>query len=212
MRSGAEYREALRDGRKVWVMGGGAVDDVTTHPATRAMIDEYVAWYDRHRDPEWQDILLVPAEDGDRQPWAFFLPRRNRTRRLDLRPDAECLARADRQCACLPRDDRPHRPLHHLLRRRADHRPAHAAGPRRPRRAEAGARDRRRRYHSRPARHAYEPGLCRRRLCRRHVGHRYRRQAGRVYHAGRRARRHDIVPQAGDARDQPVHRTLVAAL
>ena len=76
MRSGAEYREALRDGRKVWVMGSGAVDDVTTHPATRAMIDEYVAWYDRHRDPEWQDILLVPAEDGDRQPWAFFLPRR----------------------------------------------------------------------------------------------------------------------------------------
>ena len=75
MRTGAEYREALRDGRKVWVMGVGAVDDVTTHPATRAMVEEYVAWYDRHRDPEWQEILLTPAENGARLPWGFVLPR-----------------------------------------------------------------------------------------------------------------------------------------
>jgi 4-hydroxyphenylacetate 3-monooxygenase len=75
MRSGAEYREALRDGRKVWVMGGGAIEDVTTHPATRAMVEEYVAWYDRHLDPEWQDILLPPAGGGERTPWAFTLPR-----------------------------------------------------------------------------------------------------------------------------------------
>ena len=75
MRTGAEYREALRDGRKVWVMGAGAVEDVTMHPATRAMVEEYVAWYDRHLDPEWQDILLTPAERGERTPWAFHVPR-----------------------------------------------------------------------------------------------------------------------------------------
>ncbi|MBV9016789.1 MAG: hypothetical protein JO213_16940 [Alphaproteobacteria bacterium] len=75
MRSGAEYREALRDGRKVWVMGMGAVEDVTTHPATRAMVEEYVAWYDRHFDPEWQDTLLAPGKEGERTPWAFVLPR-----------------------------------------------------------------------------------------------------------------------------------------
>jgi aromatic ring hydroxylase len=51
MRSGADYRESLRDGRKVWVMGMGEVADVTTHPATRAMVEEYVLWYDRHFDP-----------------------------------------------------------------------------------------------------------------------------------------------------------------
>ncbi len=62
MRSGAEYREALGDGRKVWVMGAGAVE-------------EYVAWYDRHLDPEWQDILLTPADGGERTPWAFHVPR-----------------------------------------------------------------------------------------------------------------------------------------
>ena len=75
MRTGAEYREALRDGRKVWLMGAGPVDDVTTHPATRAMVEEYVAWYDRHFDPVWQETLLAPAADGERIPWGFVLPR-----------------------------------------------------------------------------------------------------------------------------------------
>jgi aromatic ring hydroxylase len=48
MRTGAEYREALRDGRRIWVIGEGPIEDVTSHPATRAVVDEYVAWYDRH--------------------------------------------------------------------------------------------------------------------------------------------------------------------
>lgn len=34
MRTGAEYREALHDGRRVWVLGEGLVEDVTVHPAT----------------------------------------------------------------------------------------------------------------------------------------------------------------------------------
>src|SRR5262245_49671329 len=75
MRTGAEYREALRDGRRVWVMGEGLVEDVTVHPATRAMVDEYVAWYDRHFDPEWQDVVLTtPDARGRRAPWAYALP------------------------------------------------------------------------------------------------------------------------------------------
>ncbi len=77
MRTGANYREALRDGRKVWVMGEGEVDDVTTHPATRALVDEYVAWYDRQRDPEWQETLLAPKVKGKRIPWGFIVPRRS---------------------------------------------------------------------------------------------------------------------------------------
>lgn len=75
MRTGAEYREALRDGRRVWVMGEGAVEDVTVHPATRAMVDEYAAWHDRHADPAWQDVVLAPPDaQGARAPWAFVLP------------------------------------------------------------------------------------------------------------------------------------------
>jgi aromatic ring hydroxylase len=71
MRTGAEYRASLRDGRKVVIMGGGTIDDVTTHPATAAMVEQYVAWYDRHFDPEWRDTLVSPSG----LPWAFLLPR-----------------------------------------------------------------------------------------------------------------------------------------
>src|SRR5207302_4637576 len=75
MRTGAEYREALRDGRKLWVLGEGAVEDVTTHPATRAMVDEYVAWYDRHFDPEWRDTLFAPEGRHEGAAWAYVLPK-----------------------------------------------------------------------------------------------------------------------------------------
>ena len=61
MRTGTDYRTSLRDGRKVWVMNDGPVEDVTTHPATRAMVEEYVAWYDRHFDPAWRETLLTEA-------------------------------------------------------------------------------------------------------------------------------------------------------
>jgi aromatic ring hydroxylase len=76
MRTGAEYREALRDGRRVWVMGEGLVDDVTRHPATRAMVDEYVTWYDLHFDSTWQDIAIRPPnEQSDQTPWAYVVPK-----------------------------------------------------------------------------------------------------------------------------------------
>ena len=76
MRTGADYREGLRDGRDVWVTGEGRVDDVTTHPATAAMVEEHAAWYDRHSDPDWQDLLLTePDALGDRRPLAFETPR-----------------------------------------------------------------------------------------------------------------------------------------
>jgi 4-hydroxyphenylacetate 3-monooxygenase len=75
VRTGAEYRERLKDGRKVWVMGEGLVDDITTHPATAGMVDEYAAWYDRHFDPAWQDDLLTtPDAAGRRAPVCFAVP------------------------------------------------------------------------------------------------------------------------------------------
>ncbi|HEU0218342.1 MAG TPA: 4-hydroxyphenylacetate 3-hydroxylase N-terminal domain-containing protein [Stellaceae bacterium] len=71
MRTGAEYREALRDGRVVYVMGEGRVDDVTTHPATRAVVEEYVRWHDLHRDPKWAETLIGPGG----VPWALTAPK-----------------------------------------------------------------------------------------------------------------------------------------
>lgn len=76
MRTGREYREALHDGRRVFVVGEGLIEDVTLHPATRPMVDEYALWYDRHHDAAWQERLLAPPEGGGaRAPWAFAVPR-----------------------------------------------------------------------------------------------------------------------------------------
>src|SRR5262245_64247698 len=89
MRTGAEYREALRDGRRVWIMGEGLIEDVTVHPATRAMVDEYADWYDRHFDAKWQDIVLTPpGAHGTRTPWAYALP----TSSDDLRAMGRCFS------------------------------------------------------------------------------------------------------------------------
>src|SRR5215471_17791693 len=86
MRTGADYRKSLSDGRRVFVLGEGQVDDVATHPATRAMVDEYVAWYDRHFDPAWQDTVLTPAQaDSRRMPVSYVVPK-----------DAQDLARMGR--------------------------------------------------------------------------------------------------------------------
>jgi aromatic ring hydroxylase len=57
-------------------MGQGFIDDVTTHPATRAIVDEYVAWYDLHFEAAWQDIALRPPDGHtDRMPWAYVVPK-----------------------------------------------------------------------------------------------------------------------------------------
>jgi 4-hydroxyphenylacetate 3-hydroxylase N terminal len=48
---------------------------MTTHPATCAMVEYYAAWYDRHVDPEWRDLLLMPPDaTGERIPVAFLVP------------------------------------------------------------------------------------------------------------------------------------------
>jgi aromatic ring hydroxylase len=57
------------------VVGEGPVHDLTTHPATRAMVEYYTEWYDHHHDPAWQDILLTPPETTqERMPLAFVVP------------------------------------------------------------------------------------------------------------------------------------------
>src|SRR5207249_10936606 len=69
---------------------------VTVHPATRATVDEYVAWYDRHADPEWQAVVLTPADrPGGRVPWSYVLPRSTD----DLRGMGRCFSATTFQSA-----------------------------------------------------------------------------------------------------------------
>jgi hypothetical protein len=66
------------------------VEDVTSHPATRAVVDEYAAWYDRHFDPGWQNVVLTPPDaNGDRAPWGYIVPREA----ADLTRMARCFSK-----------------------------------------------------------------------------------------------------------------------
>ena len=77
MRTGGDYIESVRDGRKVWVLGEGPIEDITTHPATRSMVDVYADWYDKHFDAEWQKTLVAPSPEGGGAgiPVAYLTPR-----------------------------------------------------------------------------------------------------------------------------------------
>jgi len=49
IRTGDQYRAGLRDGREVWI-DGERVDDVTTHPAFRPIVDAKARLYDLAHD------------------------------------------------------------------------------------------------------------------------------------------------------------------
>src|SRR3546814_17696836 len=51
MRTGKQYLESLRDGRKVYV-GGEIIEDVTTHPMTKGYANAIAEYYDLHLKPE----------------------------------------------------------------------------------------------------------------------------------------------------------------
>jgi aromatic ring hydroxylase len=74
MRTGQEYLESLRDGRRVYV-GGELIDDVTTHPKTKGYATAIAGYYDLHLDPKHQDITTFIDENGNRQSMHWFLPR-----------------------------------------------------------------------------------------------------------------------------------------
>ena len=50
IRTGDEYRASLRDGREVWI-AGERVDDVTTHPMFRPLVDIRARIYDMAARP-----------------------------------------------------------------------------------------------------------------------------------------------------------------
>ena len=62
IRTGNDYRASLRDGREVW-MNGERVDDVTTHPAFRPIVDVRARIYDMAHEEAHRDRLTY-EEDG----------------------------------------------------------------------------------------------------------------------------------------------------
>lgn len=71
IRTGEQFLESLRDGRVVYV-GGELIDDVTTHPKTRAQAARLAEFYDLHHKPELQDIMTFVDEDGERRSMMWY--------------------------------------------------------------------------------------------------------------------------------------------
>lgn len=64
IRTGKEYRESLKDGRRIYV-NGELVSDVTSYPGFQGIIQEIARHYDRFHDPKLQPLYTIPSpSDG----------------------------------------------------------------------------------------------------------------------------------------------------
>jgi len=64
IRTGAQYREGLRDGREVWI-DGERVKDICVHPAVMPIVDIRARIYDMQHEPAHSPVLTYFA-DNDR--------------------------------------------------------------------------------------------------------------------------------------------------
>lgn len=74
IRTGEQFLESIRDGRRV-LCGGEMIDDLTTHPKTRGYAHAIAEYYDMHHDPRHRDVLTFVDEHGERWAKHWFLPR-----------------------------------------------------------------------------------------------------------------------------------------
>ncbi|PLR87740.1 4-hydroxyphenylacetate 3-hydroxylase N-terminal domain-containing protein [Bacillus sp. V33-4] len=86
--TGEQYKESLRDGRRVIDAHGNLIHDVTTHPALKRGIDNLAKVYDSQFDPETRDITtFINPEDGKRYSTGWLVP----TTKEDLKHRREML-------------------------------------------------------------------------------------------------------------------------
>jgi 4-hydroxyphenylacetate 3-monooxygenase len=64
IRTGAQYRDAIRDGREVYI-NGERVKDVTTHRMLKPLVDVRARIFDMAHDKATRDVMTV-EEDGER--------------------------------------------------------------------------------------------------------------------------------------------------
>jgi 4-hydroxyphenylacetate 3-monooxygenase len=83
LRTGCDYLNALRDGRRIYI-GSELVRDVTTHPAFRNAARSFSDIYDRKRSPEHVDVMSY-EENGERCSSWYLKPKS----RDDLRKRSE---------------------------------------------------------------------------------------------------------------------------
>ena len=75
LRNGEQYRQSLRDGRRV-IMDGEEVEDVTVQPGLKAGIDTFATLFDSQFDPVSRDVTTsVDPATGRRIATGWLVPR-----------------------------------------------------------------------------------------------------------------------------------------
>jgi 4-hydroxyphenylacetate 3-monooxygenase len=75
IRTGAEYKASVDDGREVWI-DGEKVTRVADHPMFKPIVDARARIFDLAHEPAAQDVMsYVDAETGERNPVGNKLPR-----------------------------------------------------------------------------------------------------------------------------------------
>ncbi len=72
IRTGAEYKDSIRDGREVWI-NGERVEDACAHPQFKPIVDIRARIYDMQHAPEPRDAMTY-EEDGERFAIGLRLP------------------------------------------------------------------------------------------------------------------------------------------
>ncbi|MEI9889190.1 MAG: 4-hydroxyphenylacetate 3-hydroxylase N-terminal domain-containing protein [Rhizomicrobium sp.] len=72
LRTGAQFAESLRDGRRVYHRGK-RIEDVASHPGFRGTVDTVASLYDLQHDPAQSD-LTTAVWQGERIPYSYFPP------------------------------------------------------------------------------------------------------------------------------------------
>lgn len=75
IRTGNEYRESLRDGRKLYI-DGRCVEDVTLYAPFKGVIDTMAALYDQQHDPRHQEMLTFVSPTSGQRVSKTYLPSR----------------------------------------------------------------------------------------------------------------------------------------
>lgn len=74
IRTGEQYRDSIRDGRQVWI-NGERVNDVTTHPMFKPIVDIRARIYDMAHEKATQDVMsYVDTQAGERNAVGLKLP------------------------------------------------------------------------------------------------------------------------------------------
>ncbi|MBV8575631.1 MAG: 4-hydroxyphenylacetate 3-hydroxylase family protein [Acetobacteraceae bacterium] len=74
IRTGEQYRDSIRDGRRVWI-NGERVKDVTAHPMFRPLVDVRARIYDMQHDPRFADALSYRSRADEVCAVTLKLPR-----------------------------------------------------------------------------------------------------------------------------------------